>query len=181
MKINNRGFMLVEVIIVSVVVATIMTSLYIAFNRVYNAYEKKGTYTNIDALYGIKTISDYLIDEMKFNGLLNNFGSDYYQEITCRSIFDDDDDAEKYCNNIFDQYNISKIFLVKLNIANKMPDLPNNININQTFKDYITYLNNAITFDNDTDYVFIVETYTINTDDDSKNNILNKYAYLEVK
>ena len=33
--------MLVEVIIVTVVVATIMISLYVAFNKVYTAYEEK--------------------------------------------------------------------------------------------------------------------------------------------
>ena len=48
---NNRGFMLVEVVIVTVVVAAIMTSLYVAFNRVYKAYESKTRYTNIDGIF----------------------------------------------------------------------------------------------------------------------------------
>ena len=64
---DTKGFMLVEVIVVTVVVATIMVSLYVAFNRVYAAYDLKESYTNIDAVYGIKAVEDYFIDNMQFN------------------------------------------------------------------------------------------------------------------
>ena len=154
-----------------------MTSLYVAFNRVYNAYDQKATYINVDAIYAIKTIEDYLIDEMELNDLLKTIVD--YKEITC-DIFSN----QNYCKNIFERYNINQVFLVKLSGSN-MPTLPNSININQTFKEYITYLNNAIIFDNNTDYVFIVETYELDYGDNDATNdekdILNKYAYLEVK
>lgn len=166
-KLNNKGFMLVEVIIVTVVVATIMTSLYVLFNRVYNNYELKETYTNVDAIYALKTIEDFLIDEMKLNAWLKG----NTREIKC-----DDMSDVNYCNNIFSQYNINRVFFVKLSdSSNEVPSLPNDVN--QTFKDYITYLNNAITFGDDTNYILVTETY----ENSSDKNILNKYAYLEIK
>lgn len=158
--------MLVEVIIVTVVVATIMTSLYVVFNRVYNNYELKQTYTNVDAIYGLKTVEDYLIDEMLLYNLLKTTTTN--NEIICQS-------GDTYCNNIFKQYNFNKVFFVKLNNSNEVPSLPNNVN--QTFKDYVTYLNNAVSFEINTDYILIAETKTISTE----SQILNRYAYLEIK
>ena len=54
--------MLVEVIVVTVVVATIMTSLYILFNRVYNAYDRKSNYIDVDSIYALKMLTDAMID-----------------------------------------------------------------------------------------------------------------------
>ena len=175
MKKNNKGFMLVEVIIVSVVVAIIMTTLYVAFVKVYNNYELKETYTNIDAVYAVKTIEDFLIDDFKIVNLLNN--SSEYNEINCSSFSD-----VNYCNNVFSRYNINKIYLLKLNNSNdRVPDLPSDVN--QTFKDYIIYLNNAVSFDDEISHIFVIETYEISDEDNGieEKDILNRYAYLEVK
>ena len=72
MKKNNKGFMLVETIIVTVVVATIMISLYVAFNRIYGAYESKKTYMDIEPIYAIDIIKDYLIDEFLIEDILSD-------------------------------------------------------------------------------------------------------------
>ena len=110
-KNNNKGFMLVEVIIVTVIVVSIMTILYLAFNRVYNVYENKAKYTNIDAIYALKTIEDYMIDEMKLTKFISDYGNSYYVEIECsneNAFFN-----QIYCESIFTQYNINKMFLLK--------------------------------------------------------------------
>lgn len=189
LQLNNNGFMLVEVVIVTVVVATIMVSLYVAFNRVYDAYDLKAKYTNIDALYAIRTIEDQLIDEMKFSEAFSGF-TNGYKEFTC-DIYDSASTAKTYCKSVFERYKISDFYYVELETddasGNKvLPDL-SSLSVNQTFKDYINYLNNAVTFKADSNYVFLVETYEYATDEDgdgideSNKDILNKYAYLEVK
>ena len=104
MKKNNKGFMLVEVIVVTVVVSTIMTSLYVLFNRVYNAYDKKNQYTEVDTIYALKMIEDYLVDNFKLNELINNTST--YSEIICGT-------EETYCNSVFKEYNINKMYIVK--------------------------------------------------------------------
>ena len=169
---SNKGFMLVEVIIVTVVVVTIMTSLYVVFNRVYNNYRIKNTYVNVDAIYALKNFEDYLIDEFKLNSLLKELSSGY-KEITCEGL-----GLSNNCDTLFTVYKINKLYLVKKN-DNKIDEI-SDPDINQTFKDYITYLNNNIVNASTSDYLFIVETYSIDSDNDSDKKILNKYAYLEL-
>lgn len=173
---NNKGFMLVEVIIVTVIVATIMISLYVVFNRVYNAYDLKEKYTDIDGIYGIKAVEDYFIDNMVFNYLIKdmNESSDVYVEVKCDGYFEDN--ALTYCDNIFSTYKVNKLYLVKkdgdqLPSDDKMPSA-----VNQTFIDYFDYVRNAIELEND-GYIFLLETYEL----DSDKNVLNKYSYLEIK
>lgn len=178
--------MLVEVVIVTVVVATIMTSLYVVFNRVYNAYERKGQYTDIDAIYALKMLEDHFIDEkdsnkkIKLNELIKNTTS--YMEIKC-------DTSDKYCNLLFEKYNTNAIYLVK-NDKNTLQDFKGVV-INETFKEYIEYLINIRNSDgnftengNSYSHLFIIETYTIDLSDgetkenSEKTKMLNKYAYL---
>ena len=178
MKKNNKGFMLVEVIIVTVVVATIMTSLYVVFNRVYNAYDKKSTYNDINAIYALRMISDYMIDVETFNQLIINFSDSSPFELTCDMIVSGDD---TYCNSVFDKYNINKMYFVK-NDKTFLEKIKEE-SINQTFKDYIDYLINigiyTDTFSEKGKYaeLLIVETHSL----DSDRNILNKYAYLPTR
>jgi len=175
-KLNKKGFMLVESIIVTVVVVTIMTSLYIVFNRVYNNYTKKSTYTNIDGVYALKEIMDFMINtettnSFMFNDLINN--NTNYTEITCdtsNASFND------FCNTLVNEHNINnnKIYLVSNNNIS-LNNLKENVE-NQTFKDYIDYLMNigihSVNFlGNNTKYTHILLLEI------SYNNI-NKYAYL---
>lgn len=172
--------MLVEVVIVTVVVATIMVSLYVAFNRVYDAYDLKEKYTNIDALYAINTVENQLIDEMKFSEVLPTTTS--WKLIECSVFGNESSTPYNYCDSVFTRYKINKLYLLKK--ENLISGMDNNIN--QTFKDYANYLNNAVTFNDDSKYIFLVETYEFSTDNDGdgikeNTDILNKYAYLEVK
>lgn len=190
---DNSGFMLVEVIIVTVVVATIMVSLYVAFNRVYDVFELKAKYTNVDAIYAIKTVEDYFMDNMKFNDLIKNANTSPIK-VTCdmncdsEKCFINDDtktnDSFDRCKDIFTTYRINSLYLIKLikNVENKkvLPDL-SSLSVNQTFKDYFDYMGNAVTLENDSSHIFLIETYEYGTETDGNRDILNKYAYLEVK
>ena len=169
MKKNNKGFMLVETIIVTVVVATIMTSLYIVFNRVYTAYDKKGKYTDVDAVYALKMMEDYMIDETTFNEKLKNTNTNSFVEITCTT--------ETYCESVFDEYNVNKMYIVK-NEENALNHLIEE-KINETFKEYLEYLINIGVFEETYSHLLVVETYAI--DDENEKDIFNKYAYLPIK
>jgi len=169
MKKNNKGFMLVEVIISTVVVATVMTSLYVAFNKVYNYYELKESYTNVDAIYAIKTIEDYLIDTDNLNVKLKGLTvGNLYQEIPKGA-------TGSITYKIFNEYKINKMYLIKVKGDGSEISKPGGIS--QTFVEYIDYLNDAVIDLNQQTYLFVVETYESASD----KNILNKYAYLEVK
>lgn len=65
---NNKGFMLAEVIIVSAIIVTVLVTMYSGLNKLYIKYDDVSRYYNIDAIYAGKTMSDYLID----NGLMDD-------------------------------------------------------------------------------------------------------------
>ena len=67
---NNKGFMLAEVVIVSAILITTLTSLYAGFARVYKAYEERSSFFDIDSIYALKNIEDTLIDNMEFNNII---------------------------------------------------------------------------------------------------------------
>jgi len=184
-KNNNKGFMLVEVIVVTVVVVTIMTSLYMVFNRVYNAYDRKNTYTDIDSIYALKMIEDYMIDIensnlFMFNNLIDKNVS--YTKIDCGTA---NDNFNTYCTAVFEEYNVNEMYIVKNN-EGSLNGLKGVVT-NQTFKDYIDYLKNigihTIKFiGNNKKYtnLLIVETHSIDSGTASDKKILNKYAYLPI-
>lgn len=183
LKKNNKGFMLVEVIIVTVVVATIMTSLYVVFNRVYTGYEKKSMYTNIDGIYALKMIEEYGISDIS-----SLIGSDSYKLIYGYSDADgffinECVNNSVYCSKADDVYNINAVYVVKKDILSndeKLEDFKSSIT-NQTFKDYVDYLKNIIkpndgNAETDITYLMLIETYYVKND---KNTA--KYAYLPIK
>lgn len=171
MKKNNKGFMLAETIIVTVIVATIMVSLYVAFNKVYSAYTLKNKYTDIDLLYAANAVQDYLIDNLTLNDIVSNTLIDLSEGIDLVSS----SYADNYCTNIFTNYNIEHMYMIKLGetpkaeeIINKLTD-PNQT-FNQTFKDYINYLETSGKLnDGSNKYIFLLE---------AKENDLYDYEYL---
>ena len=92
-KNNNKGFMLVEVIIVTVVIATIMTSLYVAFSRVYKVYDMKSKYSNIDGIYALNIIKNYYIENITINKMINNSS-------TYIDLKNDIENSNKYCSTL---------------------------------------------------------------------------------
>lgn len=140
-KLNNFGFMLVEVIIVTVVIVSIMTSLYVVFNRVYKMYEIKNKYSNVDGIYALGLIRDELVDNLTINSLLDSAKENVYVTI-------DKDNCVgnvSFCDAIFSNYKINKVILVNLYsyIVENNSNVDTVSGISNTFSDYISYLNNT--------------------------------------
>ena len=84
---NNKGFMLAEVIIVSAIIVTVLVTMYSSLNKLYIKYDEVSRYYNIDAIYAGKTMSDYLID----NGLMDDvilYGKSSPYQIYNRQIYE---------------------------------------------------------------------------------------------
>ena len=132
---NNKGFMLVEVIITSTVIATAMVSLYSTFNKLYTSYNQKTTYHNIDSIFATKITINYLLDN-NFNSFINNtFATSQYKilidDTTC---FNNND----ICNAIKSTYKVNKMIIAEYNKS--IIESLKNTAINQTFKEYIDYV-----------------------------------------
>ena len=63
MKKNNKGFMLVEVIITSTVVITTLVAFYTNFEKLYKKYNENNNYHDIDGLYATKEVINYFIKD----------------------------------------------------------------------------------------------------------------------
>lgn len=66
-KMGKKGFMMAEVVVVSVVVATVLVTLFVGLSRVSSAYELRNRYYDIDALYLSMEANDLLLS--------HNYGS----------------------------------------------------------------------------------------------------------
>lgn len=167
MKKNNKGFMLAETIIVTVIVATIMVSLYVAFNKVYSAYTLKNKYTDIDLLYAANAVQDYLIDNLTLNNIVIGLTSEYQLV----DLKDTGTLNDPYCTNIFTNYNIEHMYMIKLGESPKAEEIIKKLTEpNQTFKDYINYLETSGKLnDGSNKYIFLLE---------AKENDLYDYEYL---
>ena len=72
MRINRKGFMLAEVVVVSVIVCVCLVSLATGIARVSKAYDTRNRYYDVNALYMAEKANLFLIREGKINTLIED-------------------------------------------------------------------------------------------------------------
>ena len=173
---NNKGFMLAEAVITSTIVLTTLIGLYATFSRLYNLYNIRTTYFDIDGVYAIKGMIDNLIDNNidnlidnnKMNSTLQQVNTNNYSQLISKKVCSSANTNTNYCNSLQKLYNIENMYIIKYN-KDAVTNLKNQ-DINQTFKDYLDYISNYYSF---------VDS---NADDttDNKFNVDDGYKYLFV-
>lgn len=125
-KSNNKGFMLIETLIVSLFVATTLIYLYVQFVNLNSAYTTSFTYNTVDGLYALDDIRDYLLDyqsivqtEMK--------KKDYVDDI-CTIL-----PNQNYCEGLLEAENVKTLIIAKNDLTTTV--FPTSYN--QTLKDFI--------------------------------------------
>lgn len=154
MKLNNKGFMLAEVIISASVIIVTLVSLYAGFARVYKAYEIRSTYYDADSVYALKTISDYFIDEMVFNSYISGINNtNKYVEFKKNESPSNKIDA--FINKMIENYNFN-FYLTRYD----MEYLNSVKSISSDLEEYIDFLDSDGVIDDDANYkyIFISET-----------------------
>ena len=161
MKKKSRGFMLAEVVIVGAVIATVLVTLYTSFTRLFNNYDVRNRYYDMDALYAATTIADYLIDELVVYDLLDENGAPFV------SVSEDRADL---LASIYDTYDVNKVFLVR---EDKISVLGGQTSINKSFRDYLNnYVDKVLDKDRTNVYILVLERQVSDND--------NYYAYVEL-
>lgn len=89
MKKNNKGFMLVEALVMSMVVIGTLTFMYIQFQNISRSYEKSFNYNTITDLYITNEVKNYLIN----NNLLDTYKGKVTASSTKYTIIDDITDS----------------------------------------------------------------------------------------
>lgn len=139
----------------------------------------KSKYSNIEEIYALNTIKNYYIENITFNKLVND------SKNTFINLNDDINNSNNYCSNLIVdnvnnnycekiksivlKYKINNFYIVD---ENKLSELKNINNINETFKDYINYLDN--TLDKDDNKLYLLGEFIISSD-------IYSYAYIPIK
>ena len=165
MKLNNKGFMMAEVVVVSAIVLVTLTSLYASYNKIYSLYSTRLNYNDVQTLYKLVYYRDCIIKNGKMSTAKNNSSSGSV-DITDGTTYLNDNDMK--CNDCSE-----KIYFINNDKANINRNVIDSFPVNQTYKDYVTYLADAVNL-SESDYVMIMEKCDTNKDN-------CKYAYLEIK
>lgn len=190
MKLNRKGFMMAEVVVVSAVIVTVLVTLFTGINKVSTAYEKRNKYyditssqfaieaNNILEEQGLKLINkqtgDYIgaieIDDEN-DGLCNEDKIVKLSDSTNSALLSNFDDLfGKYQDTYtgyFIPYNIDAFAEGKVyeyagdNNGNSFTEAGD---INATFKDYLNYQSTHYDFNLDFRYVIVVERCNAETE-----------------
>ena len=118
MKLNKKGFMMAEVIVVSSIVLITLTSLYMSYNKIYSTYKKRINYYDVSIIYDL--------DQIRRNEVIATPTNN------TKIIKDSESNTTVYAIPLTD---------------NKITDT-NLSQENTTFNEYLEYLKNSITVDN---------------------------------
>lgn len=153
---NNKGFMMAEVVVVSAIVLVFMTGLYLSYNKLFSLYTTRVKYYDSSALYSLAYYRDILIREDKMNNTLSD------AKTSVIDIFNNGNNSVSKLNNS------DSVFM----IYNKMNTISRNMltNVNEIFFDYVDYLSSSTNFKSN--YIMLMEK-CVSTDE-------CYYAYLEV-
>ena len=66
-KLNNKGFMIAELLVVTVAIMVIFTIVYSNFYPTMGEYEKRETYNNINSLYANFYVKTSFLKTLKTN------------------------------------------------------------------------------------------------------------------
>ncbi len=131
LKLNNKGFMMTELLIASVVILTVMVSLYTGFNKIYLNYSKYQKYSYTDGLYLLEPLRNILIDSNSLKTLDTS-----YLDLTANTSLEGHYKA--LWDSIIHDNNISRVLLIDITKLDSIKLEDNNIN------DYLTYLNSNV-------------------------------------
>lgn len=148
MKFGRKGFMMAEVVVVSVVIAVVLITLFTGLNRVSSAYEKRDRYYDIDALYLAMMANDALIENGSINNLIKTGNSIKITNDDVNLLLNTytNDDVNLY----FSLYNYDNIDILKYLSTTEETT-------KKTTKEFIDYLKDKFDFNDDYNYVIISE------------------------
>ena len=98
-KLNNRGFVLIETLVVTSFVMAIFAILYNNFYPLIGEYEKREVFDDIDSKYATYWVKRILQDiSVDFSGHVNDLNSNGYFIFDCSMVSDESKKA--ICNNL---------------------------------------------------------------------------------
>lgn len=168
MRLNKKGFMMAEVVVVSAVVLIFLATIYVSYNQIYSKYKSKVSYYDAVALYQLSYFRDALIENKQLVSALDTAKVNKVVE-----IYNSNNAGDNSFQLSGDDSTKQRAFILYNNKDNlNGSELDDISGINETYKDYIKYLSTSVDL-KDIDYVMVIEQCNNN-----KENC--KYAYLDL-
>ena len=138
MKKENKGFILVETLIVSVFILSTLIFLFVEFQKIDNSYNTTFTYNTTDNLYSVYNIKEYLSNNgysnLKSTLTTNNLT---YLDITdCSATYLTN---TSYCVSLLTTLKAKQVLFTTENPTPLINDLKNISTISEKMKDFIRY------------------------------------------
>lgn len=115
-KINNKGFLLVETLIVATFCLSVLVILFLQFKNLVVSYNNSYKYNTVEGIYSLKPIKNYLTQN-DFSTQLNLENTNYKlitslqdEGVVCNNSFSKTDG---YCNALIEDGNFKTIIYTK--------------------------------------------------------------------
>lgn len=141
MKMNNKGFLLVESLVVSTFVVTVLILLYMQFNMLMTNHKKSYTYNSVENIYDLGSMSDFLKNTNQDRTLKTNLGvNNYillYNGSACTNL--PNTATLNACNSLASAMNLKYMIYTDSDISNIQNYAKNSSdsNIKQDMRDFI--------------------------------------------
>lgn len=176
-RINNKGFLLVETLIVTVFILGIFTFVYSNVIPLFGEYEKTKYYDDIDSVYDAMLIRDMIKKDPNVLDIVS-LSTEYKDISDCTTI----NYTEKtYCQKLKETLEIDKIYVVKHDLSSLQNSIKSKTSFatayDRSIREYINSLPTYTTSNNENvnNRRIIIKR---KVDDNGKNLI--KYANIEV-
>lgn len=150
---NNKGFMMVELVVVSSIVVVALTALYISFNKIMISYDEIIDYNDVGTTYRL----GYYYKLLEANDKIVKVDKPAL-------LVDNSSDVETINGVVYKD-------IVYMSNVSKLNELEKKVT-NQTFKDFVTYVSKRL-FEG-TEQILVMESCQ------TKNEVETcKYAYMD--
>ena len=146
MKNNQKGFLLVETLIVTVFVVSTLIFLFVQFQRIETNYSRTFNYNTVDGLYRLSNIRDFIeenaFDQARSN--LNNGVLPYIDLSTCALVSNQNSELNAeldYCELLYTASSLKTLIMTDENTEDVITELRNMTNVTEEKKDFINYIN----------------------------------------
>lgn len=187
-RMNRKGFLLIESLIVVTFIMTIFTFIYKNSVPLIAEYNRRSGYDDIDSVYAINLMRNLLVQDDKFDELVSGIsdGSVLYKDITDCNLWSQKD----MCNTLKEQFSIvptttsndannGKIYITRFELSKLKDEVEKgnifNQNTERGIKTYIDYLPNYTTSEVLTGYRMIIVRNILYNGEETQ-----KYANIEV-
>lgn len=136
----NKGFMLVETLIASTFLTTILIILFVQFSQVTNSYDSTFKYNTVNGMYATNNLRLYILAD-GFNVIrtrINAAGAPFYIDLTECPTNDNYVTKVNYCRKLLDSLKVEKLIVTKDNLTELKANMGSDIS--QEMKDFINIL-----------------------------------------